>query len=131
MYKLKSPNPRYNGVTEGVPFSEGIGKTESKDIRNVLVNDYKYEDITDYSVLVESAKEIGKSTAEASGNASQELSQDIEEQLKEEKEETEDRPKEDLEGMTVPQLKEKAKGLGLQNYSELTKPQLIELITNA
>lgn len=59
------------------------------------------------------------------------MSQDIEEQLKEEKEETEDRPKEDLEGMTVPQLKEKAKGLGLQNYSELTKPQLIELITNA
>lgn len=47
VYKLKTPNPLYNGVTEGVAFVKGLGETTDKNIRNVLVNDYKYEDISE------------------------------------------------------------------------------------
>jgi hypothetical protein len=46
-YTIKTPNELYNGVTEGVPFAKGIGQTDEENVRNVLVNDYGYEDITE------------------------------------------------------------------------------------
>lgn len=45
-YVIESPNKLYNGVTEGVKFENGVGKTEEKSVRDVLVNDYGYTDIT-------------------------------------------------------------------------------------
>jgi hypothetical protein len=46
-FSIKTPNEIYNGVTEGVPFASGIGQTDDENVRNVLVNDYGYEDITE------------------------------------------------------------------------------------
>lgn len=58
-YTLKTKNPNYNGVTEGVPFAKGIGHTEDENVRNVLVNNYKYEDVTEYESLDDmSVKEL-------------------------------------------------------------------------
>lgn len=42
-YKIKTPNDRYNGVTEGVAFVNGVGETDDENVKNVLVNDYGYE----------------------------------------------------------------------------------------
>lgn len=86
-YKLKTPNSLYSGVTEGVPFSQGLGQTEDENTRNILVNDYKYEDITPEP----------------------------------EKEKT-------IEEMTVPELKDKAKELGFEGFSNLKKEELLALI---
>ncbi len=120
-YTIKTPNPLYKGITEGVPFSKGIGQTDNKNVRNVLVNDYKYEDITDYSVLEESAGKIGGTTEDSGKEIANELTIA---QLK-------DTDGIDIENLTVPQLKSLAKELNLSNYSEMTKPELIELINNA
>src|SRR5690625_1425693 len=123
-YVLKTPNPLYKGITEGVPFSKGIGQTNDKNVRNVLVNDYKYEDITDYSVLEGPAEKSGNTTVESGeiiGNASKSLQEVIEDSGE----------GVDIKDLTVPQLKQLAKDLNLSNYSELTKPELIELINNA
>ncbi|WP_262372747.1 hypothetical protein [Sutcliffiella horikoshii] len=46
MFTIKTPNNKYSGVTEGVAFADGVGKTEDENVRNVLVNDYGYEDVT-------------------------------------------------------------------------------------
>jgi hypothetical protein len=44
-YRIKTPSEFYNGETEGVVFTEGHGETEDKNIRNILVNDYGYEEV--------------------------------------------------------------------------------------
>lgn len=87
MYILKTPNKQYNGVTEGVAFSKGIGQTDNSNIRNILVNDYGYVDVTP--------------------------------ELKKEKE---------IDEMTVPELKEKAKSLDLEGFSNLKRDELVALI---
>lgn len=46
-FKIKTPNPLYNGVTEGVPFANGIGHTDDENVKNILVNDYGYELVTE------------------------------------------------------------------------------------
>ncbi|MCK0470887.1 hypothetical protein [Halalkalibacter sp. APA_J-10(15)] len=43
MYKIKTPNERYNGETYGVTFFNGQGETENEEVKNVLVNDFGYE----------------------------------------------------------------------------------------
>lgn len=117
-YKIETPNKLYKGITEGVPFSKGIGFTDCKDTRNILVNDYKYKDVTDYSQHEEKAQEAGKTTAESSEEAAraQEFLVDGGH------EET------DLETLKVSDLKEIVKDMGLSNYSELKKEELIALI---
>lgn len=45
-YVIKTPNEHYCGVTEGVDFENGVGSTSDENIRNILVNDYQYEDVT-------------------------------------------------------------------------------------
>lgn len=102
IYTLRTPNNLYSGVTEGVPFSQGIGKTEDKNIRNILVNDYKYDDITDYD-----GEQKEDETTEATVEGV------------------------DVSELTVDQLKEVAKELGLTNYSKLNRGELIELIDSA
>lgn len=42
-YKIITPNERYNGVTEGIPFANGVGYTDDEQLKNVLVNDYGYK----------------------------------------------------------------------------------------
>jgi hypothetical protein len=41
-YKIITPNPLYNGVTEGVPFASGVGHTDNENVKNSLVNNYGY-----------------------------------------------------------------------------------------
>ena len=41
-YKITTPNPQYNGVTEGVPFADGVGHTDDENVKNSLVNNYGY-----------------------------------------------------------------------------------------
>lgn len=53
MFKIKTPNENYNGVTFGVKFVSGIGETESEESKNVLVHDFGY-------LLVEETKEEPK-----------------------------------------------------------------------
>ncbi|MEN2464913.1 Rho termination factor N-terminal domain-containing protein [Ornithinibacillus sp. JPR2-1] len=53
VYKIQTPNPQYNGVTEGVAFAKGIGYTDDLNIRNVLINDYKYADISEVAEAIE------------------------------------------------------------------------------
>lgn len=122
MYKIETPNKLYNGVTEGVPFSKGIGQTDDKNIRNVLVNDYGYTDITDFNKLEKDAKEIGQVTEESA----KEIGKSLQELFNSTGEDSVD-----IETLTVPQLKELAKELKLTNYSKLTKEDLIELISNS
>lgn len=95
-FVIKTPNELYNGVTEGVQFEKGIGKTDDKNIRNILVNDYKYEDITN-------------------GTENNDEVTHLEDGI-------------DVEELTVDQLKDLAKQLGLSNYSKLKRDELIELI---
>jgi hypothetical protein len=45
-YIIKTPNEKYNGVTEGVPFVNGVAKVDDKIVRDVLVNNYGYIDAT-------------------------------------------------------------------------------------
>lgn len=42
-YKIITPNAIYNGVTEGVPFANGVGHTDNEATKNILVNDYGYK----------------------------------------------------------------------------------------
>lgn len=42
MYVIQAPSTLYNGTTYGVRFDNGIGTTEDKAIRDVLVDDFKY-----------------------------------------------------------------------------------------
>jgi hypothetical protein len=43
MYKIKTPNHNYNGVTYGVKFTNGLGETDSEEVKNILVHDFGYE----------------------------------------------------------------------------------------
>ncbi len=120
-YTLKTPNHLYSGVTEGVPFSQGIGKTDDVNVRNVLVNDYKYEDVsTDYSEFQDVTKKVGETTEKTIKEV-----QDSHKNLLETAEGF------NIEDLTVPQLKDIAKDLSLTNYSKMTKEELIGLISNA
>jgi hypothetical protein len=47
VFLIKTPNEKYNGVTEGVPFVNGQAKVEDEAVRNVLVNNYGYIDATE------------------------------------------------------------------------------------
>ena len=44
--------------------------------------------------------------------------------------EVEDTPKLELEALTVKELKEQAKELGIEGYSDLKKDELVQLINN-
>lgn len=104
MYKIETPNKKYSGVTEGVAFADGIGRTDCENTRNVLVNDYGYKDVTNLKELEEEARRLGREVKANSSN---------------------------IIDLTVDQLKEIAKDLKLTNYSKLTKKELIELIESA
>lgn len=39
---ITTPNRRYCGVTEGVPFVDGRAVVHDEILKNVLVNNYKY-----------------------------------------------------------------------------------------
>src|SRR5690625_181511 len=110
-YKIETPNKLYKGITEGVPFSQGVGQTDDKNVRNVLVNDYGYEDIT------EDLEDLG-TTLETTEPESEETVEDI----------TEDQG---LSALTVSELKELAKDKGLTHYSKLNHSELIDLIEKA
>lgn len=45
-YHIKTPNPFYNGKTADVEFVAGIGYTDDEVVRNTLVLEYGYEDVT-------------------------------------------------------------------------------------
>jgi hypothetical protein len=47
VFLIKTPNEKYNGITEGVPFVNGQAKVEDEAVRNVLVNNYGYIDATE------------------------------------------------------------------------------------
>lgn len=47
IYTIKTPNPNYNGITEGVAFVNGVARVEDEITRNVLVNNYGYIDATE------------------------------------------------------------------------------------
>lgn len=44
---INTPNAQYNGITEGVPFVNGVATVTSETVRNVLVNNYGYIDATE------------------------------------------------------------------------------------
>ncbi|AUM66379.1 hypothetical protein C0R09_18665 [Brevibacillus laterosporus] len=46
MYTIKTPNDKYNGITEGVPFVNGVAEVKDVVTRDVLVNNYGYMDET-------------------------------------------------------------------------------------
>jgi hypothetical protein len=46
IFTIKTPNPNYNGVTEGVTFVNGVAEVADEITRNVLVNNYGYIDAT-------------------------------------------------------------------------------------
>ncbi|WP_026558360.1 hypothetical protein [Brevibacillus sp. NSP2.1] len=46
IYTIKTPNAQYNGITEGVPFVNGVAEVKDEATRNVLVNNYGYIDAT-------------------------------------------------------------------------------------
>jgi hypothetical protein len=64
-YKILTPNPNYNGVTEGVAFANGVGYTDSEAIKNVLVNDYGYS----YEELKVEAEEKPKQAPKGKASA--------------------------------------------------------------
>lgn len=43
MYKIKTPNSNYNGITLNVKFTNGTGVTDVEEIKNILINDYGYK----------------------------------------------------------------------------------------
>lgn len=53
MYKIKTPNPNYNGTTAQVRFLNGIGETTDEQVKNELVNDYGYLLVEENKNLVE------------------------------------------------------------------------------
>lgn len=52
-YIVKTPNPNYNGVTEGVAFANGEAIVEDEIIMNVLKTNYHYSVLE----LIEKEKE--------------------------------------------------------------------------
>lgn len=45
-YAIETPSKQYNGVTYGVRFENGVGATEHKAVRDILVDDFGYADVT-------------------------------------------------------------------------------------
>jgi hypothetical protein len=45
-FHIKTPNPKYKGITLGVKFNDGLGFTDDELLKNVLVFEYGYEDVT-------------------------------------------------------------------------------------
>jgi hypothetical protein len=45
-YIIETPSKIYNGTTAGLRFTNGRAETDSKEIRDVLVNDFGYADVT-------------------------------------------------------------------------------------
>jgi hypothetical protein len=45
-YVIKTPNKLYGGYTCGVRFENGVGETEDKKVRDVLVDDFGYAEVT-------------------------------------------------------------------------------------
>ncbi|KTS84476.1 hypothetical protein NS115_03885 [Paenibacillus jamilae] len=45
-YVIEAPNKMYGGYTHGVRFENGVGETDDKTVRDVLVDDFGYEDVT-------------------------------------------------------------------------------------
>lgn len=43
VFKIKTPNSNYNGNTWGVQFVNGIGETKDKEVRDILIKEFKYE----------------------------------------------------------------------------------------
>ncbi|KYD30055.1 hypothetical protein [Geobacillus sp. B4113_201601] len=65
MYKIKTPNENYNGVTYGIKFTNGLGETDSEEIKNILIHDFGYELV--YSdTQIEEQKEQPKQTSKKS-----------------------------------------------------------------
>lgn len=58
IYTIKTPNEKYNGITEGVPFVNGVAKVEDELVRNVLVNNYGYHDATDEPVAEQAEEQL-------------------------------------------------------------------------
>lgn len=56
MYKIKTPNPSYNGVTYGVEFINGNGQTNDEIIRDILVNDFGYEEVIEDKISKSNVK---------------------------------------------------------------------------
>lgn len=46
-FKIKTPNPKYTGVTYGVYFHEGYGYTDSERVLRELVKNFGYEDVSE------------------------------------------------------------------------------------
>jgi hypothetical protein len=46
-YKIATPNTDWNGLVLGVTFTNGIGETDSEEIRDLLVNVHGYRDVTE------------------------------------------------------------------------------------
>jgi hypothetical protein len=64
---IKTPNEKYNGITEGVPFVNGQAKVEDEVVRNVLVNNYGYIDATEKVEKPKQAEEKAPKQRKASG----------------------------------------------------------------
>lgn len=45
-YVIESPSKQYGGYTLGVRFENGVGETEDKKVRDALVGDFGYADVT-------------------------------------------------------------------------------------
>jgi len=45
-YTIEVPNKLYSGVTEGVPFVNGVATVEDEKVRDILVINYGYTDAT-------------------------------------------------------------------------------------
>lgn len=43
MYEITTPNPNYNGATEGVGFANGKALVADKPVANMLAHDYGYK----------------------------------------------------------------------------------------
>jgi hypothetical protein len=67
IYTIKTPNPNYNGVTEGVAFVNGVARVEDEVTRNVLVNNYGYIDATEEKPKTEEPAPAPKAPRKSSG----------------------------------------------------------------
>lgn len=63
MFTIKSPNSNYSGSTAGVIFHNGIGKVENEALKNKLVKEYGYKDITELEEKPKKAKSKAKTAS--------------------------------------------------------------------
>lgn len=43
MYTIKTPSSFYCGVTYNVKFKDGVGETDDEELKDILINDFKYK----------------------------------------------------------------------------------------